>query len=482
MKKGFLFSIVCFSFIVSLAKPLPQEHKQHIIIDTDCAVDDFRAISLLLSLPEIEICGILVSEGTLLPEEGTKRVHALLQSFGADTIPVGMGKTSRGEVPAWRELNRGASWSALPFQEKKKVIEAEKLLTDLLNQEDEKITLVCMGPLTNIAGISPEITGRIYRIVWYVASSEPLQGFNYEYDRESADKVMRSGIRIDMISSLGKAPPFDISFYEVCQLSESPAAKAMQFYFSQPSIHSKLKENHFRLYDDLLAVYLTNPELFDMTRDLKKMNFRYNKDYNLYAVNEVIKDIIRGTYVHSHNIVFNRFPVDPQYYTYDIRQIIDSAIIKYGMDEWQAVVMTDEFHGHLGVFSILGAKMGITAREIFGVDHDMLEVVTYAGTTPPYSCMNDGIQVSTGATLGMGTIFVATDSITRPVAVFSYKGRSVEISLKPEYLTQVNQDISEGIVRYGLMDDGYWKMVRRNAIRYWLEWDRNVIFDVREMN
>ena len=43
--------------------------------------------------------------------------------------------------------------------------------------------------------------------------------------------------------------------------------------------------------------------------------------------------------------------------------------------------MTDEFHGHLGVFSIVGAKMGIRAREIFGVGPDMLNVVTYAGTS-----------------------------------------------------------------------------------------------------
>ena len=108
-------------------------------------------------------------------------------------------------------------------------------------------------------------------------------------------------------------------------------------------------------------------------------------------------------------------------------------------DEWKANVMTDEFHGHLGVFSIVGAKMGIKARELFGVGPDMLEVMTYAGTKPPYSCLNDGIQVSTGATLGMGTIHLADDSITQPCAVFTYKDRSIRIASKRNTLKKLMQ-------------------------------------------
>ena len=126
--------------------------------------------------------------------------------------------------------------------------------------------------------------------------------------------------------------------------------------------------------------------------------------------------------------------------------------------------------------------MGIKARELFGVGPDMLNVVSYAGSRPPYSCLNDGIQVSTGATLGMGTIHLASDSIISPSADFKYKGHSFRISLKKEYLDKVDADINEGIVKFGLMDDGYWKLIRRNALKYWLEWDRNKIFDITEIN
>jgi pyrimidine-specific ribonucleoside hydrolase len=194
-----------------------------------------------------------------------------------------------------------------------------------------------------------------------------------------------------------------------------------------------------------------------------------------------MSDMIRGSYTRGNNVVFTRFPDERAMFTYDVRQIMDSAIFRYGPLEWKANVMTDEFHGHLGVFSIVGAKMGIKARDWFGVGPDELEVVTYAGVKPPYSCLNDGIQVSTGATLGMGTIHLAPDSIARPAAIFTHHNRSVLMTLKPEYLNRVNADIREGIVKFGLLDDGYWKLVRRNALRYWLEWDRNEIFTIEEL-
>ena len=112
----------------------------------------------------------------------------------------------------------------------------------------------------------------------------------------------------------------------------------------------------------------------------------------------------------------------------------------------------------------------------------MLEVKSYAGSKPPYSCLNDGIQVSTGATLGMGTIRLAGHGKTKPSAIFTCKGRSIKLTLKKEYLEQVDADINEGITKFGLLDDGYWKLIRRNALIYWLEWDRNKIFEIEEIS
>jgi pyrimidine-specific ribonucleoside hydrolase len=309
-----------------------------------------------------------------------------------------------------------------------------------------------------------------------------LQGFNYECDKASAELVFNSNIRIDVLSNLNKERAvFDTSMVAVSKLSNTQLAAVISKVYSEPVVMEKLNQNHFRFCDDLTALYLTNPELFDINTMPDKVKVRYNQDFNVPGVREAICDMIKGTYISEHNVVFNRFPDKREMFNYDIRPIMDSAIGRYGDDEWKANVMTDEFHGHLGVFSIVGAKMGIKARELFGVGPDMLNVTTYAGSRPPYSCMNDGIQVSTGATLGMGTIHLASDSMTKPSAVFTYKDRSIRITLKKEYLEKVEADINEGIVKFGLIDDGYWKLIRRNALKYWLEWDRNKIFDIEEI-
>jgi pyrimidine-specific ribonucleoside hydrolase len=484
MKKVFLSLLVLFIASNNWAQPLPVKLKHTIIIDTDAAIDDMRAISFMLSRPEITIQAVLLSDGTLTPVEGADKVFSLLKEFKRESISVACGEVLKGVNPPWRQFNRQINWGRDTVSHVT-AINAVNCLSEKLSTAKEKIILVCLGPLTNIGQLikkSPVLLKQVERIIWYNESVKPLQGFNYECDKENAAIVLNSGVRIDVISDLGfNDTVFGQPILEVCRQSETQLAEVLYNVHNQPVVFEKLKQNHFRLSDDLAVVYLTDPELFSINPLTENLNIRYNQDYNLQGVKEVISDMITGKYVSARNVVFNGFPDRREMFSYDVRPIIDSAIARYGIDEWKANVMTDEFHGHLGVFSIVGAKMGIRAREIFGVGPDMMEVVTYAGSRPPYSCLSDGIQVSTGATLGMGTIHLASDGIAQPMAVFTYKGRSVRIALKKEYLEKVDADINEGIVKFGLMDDGYWKLIRRNALKYWLEWDRNTIFDVEEV-
>jgi pyrimidine-specific ribonucleoside hydrolase len=484
MKKGFIVSLLLILWLAVRAQPLPSNLTHEVIIDTDGAIDDMRAISLLLVRPEINIQAILTTDGSLPPDESTENLRSLVHHFNHDEIPIAEGTLIKGINPAWRKFNRQIDWGD-KIEKHGQDLTSSSLLIEKLNSADEKISLLCMGPLTNIGWLitqHAELLSKIERIVWYSESPRPLQGFNYECDRENADMVFRSGVRIDVISNLNKPDAyFDSFMYALCQQANNNLASYLYEIHSQKPVLEKLEENHFRLCDELVSLYIMNPELFDINTMLDKVNIRYDQDYNAGSVREAISDMIKGTYVYSRNVVFNRFPDQREMFDYDVREIMDTAITRYGLEEWKANVMTDEFHGHLGVFSIVGAKMGIRAREYFGVGPDMLKVVSFAGSKPPYSCLNDGLQVSTGATLGMGTIHLAQDSIYRPSAIFTFQDRSIKITLKNEYLDQVDADINEGIVKFGLMDDGYWKLIRRNALKYWVDWDRNKIFDVVEI-
>jgi len=150
------------------------------------------------------------------------------------------------------------------------------------------------------------------------------------------------------------------------------------------------------------------------------------------------------------------------------------------MEEWQSGVLACEMHRHLGVYAIIGVKMGIRVREYFNTGVDEFEVVTWAGSVSPLSCMNDGIQLSTGATPGHGLLTVKNDS-PAPVAEFSYLNKKIRITLKPEINQKVAGELKELNFVYGLDSNIYWELVREKAIKYWRDFDRHDIFIIEEL-
>ncbi len=93
------------------------------------------------------------------------------------------------------------------------------------------------------------------------------------------------------------------------------------------------------------------------------------------------------------------------------------------------------FHGHPGPFLVFGLRMGLLARRVLGfAGHFDVEVHAFTGTEPPISCMADGLQVSTGATLGKGNIRISPAGSGPPRAVFRAGGNAVEIALTPRAL------------------------------------------------
>ena len=83
-----------------------------------------------------------------------------------------------------------------------------------------RITMMCLGPLTNLAGIIQSDTvalKKIDRVIWYNEADKPMQGFNYDCDKQAADAVLNSGLKLILISNLHKTDMlFDTSLYLRC--------------------------------------------------------------------------------------------------------------------------------------------------------------------------------------------------------------------------------------------------------------------------
>ena len=143
-------------------------------------------------------------------------------------------------------------------------------------------------------------------------------------------------------------------------------------------------------------------------------------------------------------------------------------------EEQRLVKLTNEIHGHIGIYSIIGTKMGLYARELLG---ERPSVLSFAGKTPPLSCLNDGIQIGSGATLGRGLIAVSPEGEPCAMARFTSGNKSFTLRLKDEYASRIRADIDQAVALYGNTPE-YWEQVESLALRYSDQWDRRDIFEL----
>lgn len=69
------------------------------------------------------------------------------------------------------------------------------------------------------------------------------------------------------------------------------------------------------------------------------------------------------------------------------------------------------FHGHLGPYLVLGLRMGLVAvRTLRPRRPHELSATVWTEHSPPKSCLLDGVQVSSGCTLGKGNLRVKNTS------------------------------------------------------------------------
>ena len=453
----------------------------HAVIDTDGAADDLRTLCMLLGNREVEVLAVTTSEGALLPDSAAVRVRALLDSFYHEGIPVGAGRAVNAPAPAWRAHSAAVDWGDARAGAGNPP-PAQTLIARTLADEEEKVVFIALGALTNLYDVlreNPASGTRIDRIVWYNSGTEPLSGANFETDSVAARYVLASGVPVTVVSA-NPACPVVVTPALLDSVAAVPTVYARKIAATHrtPPLAKLVGKRHLEAWDDLVAVYLFAPELFSIRELNGTVRVCELPDKRAAAEAQTrLTAILRGK-PDSESRVFYGFPVCGALYAEDVVPIIDSAISRHGPSEWRAGVLTNELHGHLGIYATIGVKMGIRAREYFNIGVDDIFVTTYAGRKPPISCMNDGLQVGTGASVGHGLIAVAENDRPRPEARFTFKDKTVRLALKPEYADRIRRDVKRGIELYGDLTEPYWQYVRALALRYWLDFDRHEIFDM----
>jgi inosine-uridine nucleoside N-ribohydrolase len=182
-----------------------------IILDVDPGHDDAVAIMLACGAPELELLGVTTVAGNVPLEKTTRNALRVLSVVGRPGVPVAAGAAA----PLVRPLRTAEDIHGESGLEGPEIPDASfgvaergatELIAEAVSGSPEPVTLVPVGPLTNVALFMrehPELKGRIARISLMggsigLGNTTPAAEFNVYVDPEAAREVFESGLPITM--------------------------------------------------------------------------------------------------------------------------------------------------------------------------------------------------------------------------------------------------------------------------------------------
>ncbi len=472
MKRLLIISAFIFLSVAGSSHPWKPSH--YIIADTDGGIDDMRTLAMLLASPDVRLLAVTVSPGALPADKAYVKVKSLLNSFHHEGIPVGINRLGSFRSPEFQTA-LAAVWGSEKGIDASSAPDFTDVIKEMIAAEKTRISFICLGSMStayNSLRSIPDFSAQVKDFIWSADGADDKAGFNYNIDVKSSISMLKQEIPVKIVRkyTLDDALFWDNELLDSVRGINTRYARAISSFTASAGSHRFAVE----ATDEMTALFLHYPELF-LCRTLGNVSDCTPSDPA--GLRENTLRILNGVTV-PRNQVIKEFPADPGFYFDDLSESVTLIIEKYGIDEFSSCVISNELHRHLGVFTVIGVKMGIRAREYFATGVDEFTVRSLAGSTPPISCFNDGIQVSTGATPGHGLLTVVNNQPAKPSAEFTYLNRTIRLTLKPEYAEKIISELKEFNFVYGLDSNTYWELVRKNSIKYWLSMDRNEIFDI----
>lgn len=249
-------------------------NKRPIIIDTDPGIDDALAIAIALFSEELDVKLITTVAGNVNVDLVTHNALRLLKYFEREDVPVAKGADS----PLIRPYEDASSihgktgMEGFDFPEPTKGVIAENAVDAMrrvLLNSDEQITLVPIGPLTNIALLLktyPEVKSKIREIVLMGGSASRgnkgvMSEFNIVSDPEAAHIVFHSGLKVVMVG-------LDVGLKALVLPEDSETIREMNKTGQMAyCLFKKYRGGSFqtglKMYDSTAIAYLLRPDMFE---------------------------------------------------------------------------------------------------------------------------------------------------------------------------------------------------------------------------
>ena len=251
--------------------------KRDIIIDTDPGVDDAMALMLAVRSGYFNIHAITTVGGNTSIENTTRNARYILELLNAEHIPVysGASKPLVGKLHTAEFVHGTYGLGGLkPENDPKLSSDAVAQMIRLIKTHPSPMTVVTLGPLTNLAMAliqAPEIVDNIEEVVIMGGAIEEAGNmtraaeFNIYVDPEAADVVLRSSIRKTLVPldacNHVELPLSDFEQIQDPKLRKSAMKMVEDYIKNTLELESELGA---KAYDPLTIYYLINPDACDI--------------------------------------------------------------------------------------------------------------------------------------------------------------------------------------------------------------------------
>jgi len=255
-----------------------------VIFDTSMAHEDMFSALYLLSHPNVDLKAITVTgTGEVHCEPGVVNALGLVALSSHKDIPVACGRetplTGNHEFPAeWRQNADAAYGVDIPDGGEPSKLDAEDLIIDLIQNSEEPVTIVAVGPLTNIAEAIQKDPSFISNInnIFIMGGAVNVDGnvgnsgvgidnkhaeWNIYIDPVAANIVFSSGIPVTLVPlDATRDVPITRKFYDsMSKHLNTPSAKFVQEVLSANL--DFVDSGGFQFWDTLTSALFTDESI-----------------------------------------------------------------------------------------------------------------------------------------------------------------------------------------------------------------------------